>query len=81
MLLVFFHCNHLGLMLTAFLLMIGSSLIAGFSDLASGDLVKSDSDVSMTVSYLWMVSNCLSTAFYALIMRSKIKQVNFKVYV
>lgn len=69
-------------MLTAFLLMIGSSLIAGFSDFSSGSSIKSDasSEVSSTVSYTWMVLNCLSTAFYALIMRSKIKQVNFKDY-
>lgn len=70
-----------GLMLISFILMVTSSLIAGYSDFSQGNLLKKDENqVSALVSYLWMVANCLSTAFYALIMRSKIKQVNFKDY-
>lgn len=60
--------------------MIASSMIAGFSDFASGNLLKKDGHESTTGPYLWMVANCLTTAFYALYMRSKIKQVNFKDY-
>lgn len=69
------------LMLTAFIMMVASSFIAGWADLASGNLLKKDAAaVGPVVPYLWMIANCLSTAFYALMMRSKIKQVNFKDY-
>jgi GDP-mannose transporter len=34
--------------------------------------------VGVFTTYFWMVLNCLTTAFYALIMRSKIKEVGFK---
>ena len=60
------------LMLTSFLLMVLSSAISGWADI-TGNTVKKD--VGVFVSYFWMILNCLSTAFYALVMRFKIKQV------
>jgi GDP-mannose transporter len=77
------------LMMVAFTLMVLSSVVAGninysfmkkgWSDLSSGNWTKDDS-VSAIVSYSWMIANCLTTAFYALFMRAKIKQVGFKDY-
>lgn len=68
-----------GLMLLSFIMMVASSFIAGWSDITAGSGLKSDAAaVSPVTAYAWMVANCLSTAFFALMMRSKIKQVNFK---
>jgi GDP-mannose transporter len=63
----------------SFVLMVLSSIIAGWSDIMAGKIFKEGTeDVSPLVSYGWMAANCLTSAFYALIMRSKIKQVSFK---
>ncbi|KAI9347639.1 hypothetical protein BDR26DRAFT_911066 [Obelidium mucronatum] len=67
------------LVLVAFSMLIMSSLIAGWSDIASGNVVKKGTDeVGLFVAYFWMALNCLTTAFFSLFLRSKIKDFNFK---
>ncbi|KAJ3412753.1 GDP-mannose transporter into the lumen of the Golgi [Chytridiales sp. JEL 0842] len=67
------------LVLLSFVMMVASSVIAGWSDIAQGKALKDAAkDVSPIVTYGWMTANCLTTAFYALVMRAKIKEVNFK---
>ncbi|KAI9190828.1 uncharacterized protein BJ171DRAFT_450687 [Polychytrium aggregatum] len=65
------------LMFLSFIMMVMSSVIAGASDIASGK-AQAKVEASNFVAYGWMVSNCLTTAFYALMMRGKIKEVGFK---
>ncbi|KAJ3058726.1 GDP-mannose transporter [Quaeritorhiza haematococci] len=67
------------IMLMSFMFMVSSSVIAGWSDLSSGKVLKADAQrVGPLVSYGWMIANCLTTAFYALMMRFKIRDVGFK---
>ncbi|KAJ3100289.1 GDP-mannose transporter into the lumen of the Golgi [Phlyctochytrium planicorne] len=66
------------LTLTSFLMMVGSSMIAGWADIYAGGALKKTAEVSVVVAYGWMILNCLTSAFFALIMRAKIKEVNFK---
>lgn len=63
----------------AFMLMVLSSLIAGYTDIMHGHVVKQGS-VSPLEAYSWMVFNCLSTAALTLTMKSTMKKVNFKDY-
>jgi GDP-mannose transporter len=63
----------------AFMLMVFSSLIAGYTDITHGHVVKEGS-VGAFVAYFWMVFNCLSTAALTLSMKSTMKKVNFKDY-
>jgi len=65
-----------GLMLVSFFCMVLSSILAGWADIRSGNLYKNPSN--LIISYMWMFTNCLTTAFFALIMRSRIKHVGFK---
>ncbi|KAI8799337.1 hypothetical protein BJ742DRAFT_846519 [Cladochytrium replicatum] len=63
----------------SFCLMVTSSLIAGWADISAGKIYKDGADtVPFTVSYGWMVANCFASAFNALIIRWKIKEVGFK---
>ncbi|KAI8815598.1 uncharacterized protein EV422DRAFT_371710 [Fimicolochytrium jonesii] len=66
------------LMIIAFSMMVVSSLIAGWSDIASGNVLKGDGSVGWVVAYGWMVLNCATTAGFALLMKKKIREVNFK---
>ena len=75
-----------GLMLGAFGLMLTSSLISAYSDIyhgkwvkeTGGALVDDASQPSVFAAYFWMFMNCFTTAFYALVMRAKIKSVGFQ---
>ena len=89
-----FGSSVTGLTLVSFALMVGSSIIAGWSDIRS--TVSSSSqplldpvtglDVSasahtiagLNVGYLWMALNCIASAAYVLYMRKKIKVTGFK---
>ncbi|KAJ3192857.1 GDP-mannose transporter into the lumen of the Golgi [Irineochytrium annulatum] len=64
------------LTLLSFVLMVLSSVIAGWSDLSQGKVVKGAS--SAFEAYVWMVANCLTSAFFVLFMRARIKDVGFK---
>ncbi|KAI9331679.1 hypothetical protein DFJ73DRAFT_856838 [Zopfochytrium polystomum] len=67
------------LALLSFLMMISSSVIAGWADISAGKVLKDNAkEAGIFVTYFWMVANCLTTAFYALAMRSKIKEVGLK---
>ncbi|KAJ3030420.1 UNVERIFIED_CONTAM: GDP-mannose transporter into the lumen of the Golgi [Siphonaria sp. JEL0065] len=67
------------IILAAFSMLILSSLIAGWSDIAAGNVMKKGTeDVSILVAYFWMSLNCLTTAFFTLFLRSKIKEFTFK---
>ena len=67
------------LTLCSFVLMVLSSLIASLSDIYEGRLLKSNAEqVMILVPYSWMMFNCLSTAFYVLMMKQKIKRVGFQ---
>ena len=67
------------LMLLSFGMMLSSSVVAAYSDITQGRLLKdSAQDISPVIPYFWMFANCLTTAFYALTMRAKIKLVGFQ---
>ncbi|KAL1921949.1 uncharacterized protein VTP21DRAFT_10591 [Calcarisporiella thermophila] len=74
------------LMMLSFLLMVLSSVIAGWSDisdsLAALASLNVDPDTytlgSTFVGYTWMFANCFSSAAYVLYMRKRIKLTNFK---
>ncbi|KAJ3002042.1 GDP-mannose transporter into the lumen of the Golgi, partial [Thoreauomyces humboldtii] len=64
------------LMMVAFGMMLTSSLVAGWADIASGKTTKGSA--GPIVSYGWMLMNCATSSGFALLMRSKIKEVGFK---
>ncbi|KAJ1536320.1 GDP-mannose transporter into the lumen of the Golgi [Nowakowskiella sp. JEL0078] len=67
------------LIFSSFFMMVMSSVIAGWADLAQGKAMKESANtVGPLVSYSWMLLNCFTSAFFALFMRSKIKEVGFK---
>lgn len=70
-----------GLTLFSFGLMVFSSLIAAWADIqhALTSSTNATSKVStLNAGYIWMLINCLCTAFYSLCMRKRIKLTNFK---
>ncbi|OKL62383.1 GDP-mannose transporter 1 [Talaromyces atroroseus] len=70
-----------GLTLFSFGLMVLSSLIAAWADIqhALQSSVNATTKVStLNAGYIWMMINCLCTAFYSLCMRKRIKLTNFK---
>ncbi|KAF9361474.1 GDP-mannose transporter into the lumen of the Golgi [Mortierella sp. AD094] len=65
-------------MLLSFILMVLSSIIAGWSDISSF-VPKDPADlVRFNLGYAWMALNCLFSAGYVLYMRKRIKHFNFK---
>ncbi|KAJ3209727.1 GDP-mannose transporter into the lumen of the Golgi [Entophlyctis luteolus] len=67
------------LILASFLLLVLSSIISGWSDIAGGRVLrKGSSESSIFTAYFWMTLNCLTTAFFSLTLRAKIKDVGFK---
>src|SRR5690349_10830523 len=63
------------LMMVSFILMVFSSVIAGWADIAAGKGVKENAKtVWWGVSYGWMVFNCLTTASFSLLMKGKGKE-------
>lgn len=70
-----------GLTLFSFGLMVVSSVVAAWADIqhALQSNVNATSKVStLNAGYVWMLINCLCTAFYSLCMRKRIKLTNFK---
>ena len=55
---------------TAFSMMVLSSMVAGYADLAAAQFSP--------IGYFWMTLNCLSTAGFTLMLKATIKQVGFK---
>lgn len=64
------------IMLISFSLMVFSSFLAGYADIMSGSALKNGS--SVFIAYFWMLSNCISTAYYAVSMKNVISSVGFK---
>ncbi|CAG8454566.1 4316_t:CDS:2 [Ambispora leptoticha] len=66
------------LMITSFLLMILSSIIAAWADISYA-LETATSQVStINIGYFWMGTNCLATASFTLTMRKRITLTGFK---
>jgi len=73
-------------MLVSFILMVLSSVIAGWSDIADTLAIASTSFKTAELEvanktlwgYLWMSLNCISSAGFVLYMRKRIKLTNFK---
>ncbi|GAB5585289.1 GDP-mannose transporter into the lumen of the Golgi [Umbelopsis nana] len=75
---VFWFGSHVTqMMLISFVLMVLSSIIAGWADVSAtlAELVKLDTTI---IGYIWMAANCLSSAAFVLFMRKRIKMFNFK---
>ncbi|KAJ3257748.1 GDP-mannose transporter into the lumen of the Golgi [Chytriomyces hyalinus] len=67
------------LIFASFVLLVLSSVISGWADISAGAVMKKGSEeVSAGVAYFWMFLNCLTTAFFSLSLRAKIKDVGFK---
>lgn len=72
------------LTLFSFGLMVLSSVIAAWADVQavvssfSSPSTQASSLATLSSGYIWMFSNCLSTALYVLSMRKRIKLTNFK---
>ena len=70
-----------GLTLFSFGLMVASSIIAAWADVqhALTSTTNASTQIStLNAGYVWMMANCLCTAFYSLYMRKRIKLTNFK---
>ncbi|OZJ03265.1 hypothetical protein BZG36_04905 [Bifiguratus adelaidae] len=77
---IWFGGSVTGMMLASFILMVLSSIIAGWSDISEALSSTIDPSLSGTtlLGYFWMAINCFSTAAYVLYMRKRIKLTNFK---
>ncbi|KAI9497383.1 GDP-mannose transporter into the lumen of the Golgi [Zychaea mexicana] len=74
---LWFGGNVTRLMLISFVLMVLSSVIAGWADVSEtlSEIVTMDSTF---IGYFWMATNCFSSAAFVLYMRKRIKLTNFK---
>ena len=89
---LFFGGKVTAMELSAFLLMVLSSVVATVGDkqalaaqassVATTAATEAAKEViaDPTVGYLWMFSNCIASALFVLIMRKRIKLTNFKDY-
>lgn len=81
---LFFGGSVSGMELSSFLLMVFSSIVATWGDqqaiaAKAASLDPTAEAVSLfNVGYLWMFTNCISSALFVLIMRKRIKLTNFK---
>ncbi|ODQ66756.1 GDP-mannose transporter [Nadsonia fulvescens var. elongata DSM 6958] len=71
--------------LVSFLIMVLSSVVAAWADISSAlstsattSLSNASAVSSLNAGYIWMFTNCFSSAAYVLIMRKRIKLTNFK---
>lgn len=89
--LIFFGGRVTGLMMVSFALMVLSSVMASWTDIAgmftptngaADSAIISDAPVTkllgLNIGYFWMFANCFASAAYLLTMRKKIKQMGFK---
>lgn len=79
---LFFGGSVTSMELSSFLLMVLSSVVATWGD-QQALAAKAASSLNETVSafnigYVWMFTNCISSALFVLIMRKRIKVTNFK---
>ncbi|KAM0753189.1 GDP-mannose transporter [Meredithblackwellia eburnea MCA 4105] len=79
--LLWFDGHITGLTMISFALMVISSLVAAWTDIASAiwDLPGAEKrGPESNVGYIWMLVNCLVSAGYVLAMRKRIKVTNFR---
>ncbi|KAI9318610.1 hypothetical protein BX666DRAFT_2105162 [Dichotomocladium elegans] len=74
---IWFGGNVTQTMLVSFMLMVLSSLIAGWADVSATLSEIAHMDAAL-LGYFWMAANCLSSAAFVLFMRKRIKLFNFK---
>ncbi|EJD47998.1 UDP-galactose transporter [Auricularia subglabra TFB-10046 SS5] len=67
-----------GLTLVSFGLMVVSSIIAAATDTKPPPTTPWGTTASFNIGYIWMFSNCIFTAAYALLMRGRMKALQFK---
>ncbi|CUS24197.1 LAQU0S14e02388g1_1 [Lachancea quebecensis] len=85
---LFFGGRVTAMELSAFLLMVLSSVVATMGDRQAlakkatelAAAATSEEALDPTAGYLWMFANCISSALFVLIMRKRIKLTNFKDY-
>lgn len=81
---IFFGGSVSAMELSSFLLMVLSSVIATWGDLqdvankAASAAAQVVPQSAFNPGYLWMFTNCISSALFVLIMRKRIKLTNFK---
>lgn len=79
---LFFGGSVTSMELASFLLMVLSSVVATWGDqqaLAAKAAISLTENVSaFNIGYVWMFTNCISSALFVLIMRKRIKVTNFK---
>ncbi|KAI1316866.1 GDP-mannose transporter into the lumen of the Golgi [Mortierella claussenii] len=75
---LWFNSKVTPIMLLSFVLMVLSSVIAGWSDFSSFTSSSPNDLIQLNIGYIWMAINCLSSAGYVLYMRKRIKLFNFK---
>ncbi|KAI7870764.1 hypothetical protein BDF14DRAFT_1769392 [Spinellus fusiger] len=82
---LWFGGNVTTMMFISFMLMVLSSVIAGWNDVALAIASIFDGGYTYTMSesisilgYFWMIMNCISSAAFVLYMRKRIKLTNFK---
>ncbi|KAJ3328238.1 GDP-mannose transporter into the lumen of the Golgi [Gonapodya sp. JEL0774] len=66
------------LMLLSFLMMVGSSVIAGWSQISDERGGLKSGEVGWQVAYGWMLANCVTTAAYSVGMRAVQRTAKFK---
>lgn len=64
-------------MLFSFLLISLSSIVAGLEDLSQGKIFKDDHSDAFA-AYSWMITNIFTTCAFSLILKTRIKELNFK---
>ncbi|SCU86515.1 LAMI_0D02432g1_1 [Lachancea mirantina] len=79
---LFFGGKVTAMELSAFFLMVFSSVVATYGDkqALSSKAIEGVSTSVLNVGYVWMFANCISSALFVLIMRKRIKLTNFKDY-
>lgn len=83
---LFFGGSITSMEMSAFLLMVFSSVIATWGDQQAlakkaaeqAAATLGESALPFNVGYIWMFTNCISSALFVLIMRKRIKLTNFK---
>ncbi|SCU95431.1 LADA_0G15588g1_1 [Lachancea dasiensis] len=77
---LFFGGKVTAMELSAFMVMVLSSVVATLGDQQALSAKEGIETQSATAGYLWMFSNCIASALFVLIMRKRIKLTNFKDY-
>ncbi|SCU88192.1 LANO_0D01376g1_1 [Lachancea nothofagi CBS 11611] len=77
---LFFGGSVSAMELSAFVVMVLSSVVATMGDQQDLSAKTANQAQSATEGYVWMFTNCIASALFVLIMRKRIKLTNFKDY-